>query len=208
MQIICDFDGTITLQDVTNLIWDRYIGASWRDDLLVPYKRGQISHLKIMADGYKLIRASKRELLDYVKPLVGLRPGFNALRAHCLKKNWPLTVVSGGLDFYIEEFLPPEVPFYSYKTSFNEHWEVHPPPGIKQAEGEDLKVHVIKLLKKLHGREKVLFIGDGRNDFPVAKAADKVFAVRGSTLARLCSEHGVAHEEFEDFNELCREDFI
>lgn len=202
MQLICDFDGTFTLQDVTNLIWDRFIGPSWRDDLLTPYKNGQISHLKIMADGYKLIRAPKQALMDYVKPLVGLRPGFTELRAHCLKKNWPLTVVSGGLDFYIAEFLPPEIPFYSYQTSFNEHWEVHMPAGIQKAEGEDLKVHVKKLLKKLHGKQRVVFIGDGRNDFPVAKTADIVFAVRGSTLARMCAEHGVAHKEFDDFREL------
>lgn len=205
MQILCDFDGTITLQDVTNLIWDHFIGPSWRDDLLTSYKTGHISHLKIMVEGYKLIRAPKREMMDYVRPLVSMRPGFDELRAHCQKKGWPLTVVSGGLDLYIEEMLPPGVPFYSYKAALKDCWEVTMPPDIRKEEGEDFKVHVKRLLKKLHRKDRVVFIGDGRNDFPVAKASDKVFAVRGSTLARLCGERGVAFEPFDDFRELCRE---
>ncbi|HLX60988.1 MAG TPA: HAD-IB family phosphatase [Planctomycetota bacterium] len=202
MLILCDFDGTITLQDVTNLIWDRFIGPSWRGDLLSSYKRGHISHLKIMVDGYKLVREPKYVLMDYVRPLVSLRAGFDALRAHCAARQWPLAVVSGGLDFYIQEFLPAGVPFYSYTAAFNEHWHVAPPPHIEKAEAEDFKVSVKRLLKKQHRKEHVAFIGDGRNDFPVASKADKVFAVRHSMLAQLCQERGVACREFDDFAEI------
>jgi HAD superfamily phosphoserine phosphatase-like hydrolase len=202
MLILCDFDGTITMQDVTNLIWDHFIGPSWRGDLLTSYKRGHISHLKIMVDGYKLVRASRQALLEHVRPLVSLRPGFDALRAHCQARDWPLAVVSGGLDFYIEAFLPAGVPFYSYTASFNEYWEVTPPPTIEKAEADDFKVAVKKLLKKRHRKDKVIFIGDGRNDFPVASKADKVFAVRGSMLAQLCRERSVKCEEFDDFSEI------
>ena len=202
MLILCDFDGTITMQDVTNLIWDHFIGPSWRDDLLPSYKRGQITHLKIMAEGYKQIRAPKNVLLDYVRPQVSLRPGFEALRLHCKAKNWPLTVVSGGLDFYIEAFLPAGVPFYSYCAKHEEHWTVFAPPNFEKNDADDFKVCVKRLLKKLHRTEKVAFIGDGRNDFPVAKLADIVFAVRGSTLARLCAERGQACHEFDDFAEI------
>jgi 2-hydroxy-3-keto-5-methylthiopentenyl-1-phosphate phosphatase len=202
MLILCDFDGTITMQDVTNLIWDRYIGPSWRDDLLTSYKRGHISHLKIMVDGYKRIHATKQELLDYVRPLISLRPHFEDLRQHCLSKNWPLTVLSGGLDFYIEAFLPPGVPFYSYSAKYDHRWEVFAPPDIEKNDADDFKVCVKQLLKKKHRKEKVVFIGDGRNDFPVAQRSDVVFAVRGSTLAHLCKECGQLCHEFDDFSEV------
>ena len=202
MLILCDFDGTITLQDVTNLIWDRFIGPSWRDDLLSSYKHGQISHLKIMVDGYKCVRASKQELLDFVRPLVSMRPNFEALRQLCLSKNWPLTVLSGGLDFYIEAFLPPGVPFYSYSAKHAQHWEVFAPPDIEKSAADDFKVCVKQLLKKKYRKEKVVFIGDGRNDFPVAQRSDIVFAVRGSTLAQLCIGRGQVCHEFDDFSEV------
>jgi 2-hydroxy-3-keto-5-methylthiopentenyl-1-phosphate phosphatase len=202
MLILCDFDGTITMQDVTNLIWDHYIGPSWRGDLLTSYKHGHISHLKIMVDGYKRIHATKQEMLDYVRPLISLRPNFEVLRQQCLSENWPLTVLSGGLDFYIEAFLPPGVPFYSYSAKHEHHWEVFAPPDIEKNEAEDFKVCVKQLLKKKFRKEKVVFIGDGRNDFPVAQRSDVVFAVRGSTLAQLCKERGHVCHEFDDFSEV------
>jgi 2-hydroxy-3-keto-5-methylthiopentenyl-1-phosphate phosphatase len=202
MLILCDFDGTITMQDVTNLIWDHYIGPSWRGDLLTSYKHGQITHLKIMVDGYKLIHAPKHELLDYVRPLVSLRPGFDTFRQYCQTMGWPLAVVSGGVDFYIEALLPPGVPFYSYCGAHRGHWEVFAPPNVEKNEADDFKVCVKRLLKNLHRKEKVAFIGDGRNDFPVAKLADIVFAVRDSTLAHFCKERGQTCHEFVDFAEL------
>ena len=190
------------MQDVTNLIWDHFIGPSWRGDLLTSYKHGKISHLKIMVDGYKSIRAPKKELMDYVRPLVSIRPNFDALRKLCDSEKWPLTVVSGGVDFYIEALLPPGVPFYSYSATYSDHWEVFAPSNIEKSDAEDLKVSVKHLLKKMHRKEKVVFIGDGRNDFPVAKVSDVVFAIKGSTLAHLCKEHGKPCSEFEDFAEV------
>src|SRR5262249_20149077 len=117
-------------------------------------------------------------------------------------RNWPLAVVSGGLDFYIEAFLPAGVPFYSYTATFADHWHVTAPPHIEKSEADDFKVCVKKLLKKLHRKERVAFIGDGRNDFPVASKADKVFAVHDSTLAHLCRERAIPHHEFHDFSEI------
>lgn len=202
MLILCDFDGTITMQDVTNLIWDHFIGPSWRGDLLSSYKHGQITHLKIMVEGYKRIRAPKQAMLDYVRPLVSLRPGFDALRQFSTSRNWPLTVVSGGVDFYIEAMLPAGVPFYSYSAKHHDYCEVFPPPEIEKSAADDFKVCVKRLLKKQYRKEKVVFIGDGRNDFPVAKLSDIVFAVRGSTLAQLCRERGQVCHEFDDFTEV------
>jgi 2-hydroxy-3-keto-5-methylthiopentenyl-1-phosphate phosphatase len=203
--ILCDFDGTITQQDVTNLIWDHFIGPSWRDDLLSAYKRGHISHLKIMVDGYKLVRASKDEILNCVRPQVNFRPGFEKLRQFCEQRGWPLNVVSGGLDLYIEAFLPAGIPFFSYKAARNDHWEVFLPPDVKKDEAEDFKVFVMRTLKKLHRKEKAAFIGDGRNDLPVAKMAEQIFAVRGSTLAKLCAEQNLKCFEFDHFEEIVRQ---
>lgn len=202
MLILCDFDGTITMQDVTNLIWDHFIGPSWRGDLLSSYKDGQISHLKIMVEGYKLVRASKEQMLDYVRPRVSLRPGFDALRSFSAEKNWPLTVVSGGVDFYIEPMLPAGVPFYSYSARHHEYCDVFAPPDIEKSPTDDFKVCVKRLLKKKFNTDKVIFIGDGRNDFPVAKVSDIVFAVRGSNLAHLCKERGQTIHEFDDFHQV------
>jgi 2-hydroxy-3-keto-5-methylthiopentenyl-1-phosphate phosphatase len=158
-----------------------------------------------MVDGYRMIKASERELLDYVRPRVKLRPGFDTLRLICGSRNWPLTVLSGGLDFYIRAFLPAGIEFYSYcarQPAPGESWEVFEPDEIHKKDAGDFKVKVKHLLKKKYGKERVLFIGDGRNDLPVARLADIVFAVRGSTLAHLCAEEKKPVHEFDDFAEI------
>jgi 2-hydroxy-3-keto-5-methylthiopentenyl-1-phosphate phosphatase len=203
--ILCDFDGTFTCEDVTNLIWDRFIGPSWRGDLLGSYKSGQITHLKIMVDGYRMVKAGEREMLDYVRPRVRLRPGFDRLRSISGSRGLPLTVLSGGLDFYIRAFLPAGLEFYSYcarQPAPGAAWEVFEPQEIHKKDAGDFKVQVKQLLKKKHGKERVLFIGDGRNDLPVARLSDVVFAVRGSTLAHLCAEEKKPVHEFDDFAEI------
>jgi len=39
MIIVSDFDGTLTLDDVTTYIWDKYLTYDWRAKLLPPTSR-------------------------------------------------------------------------------------------------------------------------------------------------------------------------
>ena len=47
-----------------------------------------------------------------------------------------------------------------------------------------------------------MFIGDGASDRCAIGRADRIFAVRGSLLARTCAARGVAHVDFDDFAEI------
>lgn len=52
---------------------------------------------------------------------------------------------------------------------------------------------------------KVIFIGDGVSDLPIATAdgvADVIFAKAGRALERVCQEKGLAHRPFESFAEV------
>jgi 2-hydroxy-3-keto-5-methylthiopentenyl-1-phosphate phosphatase len=202
MLIICDFDGTITEEDVTNLLWDRYIQENWREEILPPFRSGQTSHLDIMVAGYKPISAPKEELLDYARQHTLIRDGFGRLQALCRTEGWPLVVVSGGLDFYIEEFLPAGVPFYSYTAELTDHWEVKLPPEVVLNEGQNFKVYVLEQLKQQYPGETVVFVGDGNNDFPIARQSDFVYAVKDSMLALLCEKAAIPCTEFVTFDEV------
>ena len=205
MLILCDFDGTVTEEDVTNLIWDRYIWPDWRERLLPPYREGKATTLDLMAAGYREISATAEELLDAVRNDVKLRGGFEEFAAGCVKKQWPLHVVSCGLDWYIRAFLPAGVPYHCYAAEFAGRWEVKLPPDVSLTPACDFKIHVMEKLLKQHGKRDTVFIGDGRNDFPVARECDRVFAVKDSTLGKMCREAGVPCVEFEEFGAVARE---
>lgn len=205
MLILCDFDGTITLEDVTNCIWDHYLGPEWREWLLPDYRAGKTTTLQVMAGGFKPIRAPLKEMLAVAEQHKTLREGFREFAAFCKANEWPLVVVSCGLDVYIEAYLPKGIPFISYKAVLEDGWRVSLPADVSLQPGDDFKIHALNRLRtKYPGRETV-FIGDGRNDFPISKECDHVFAKSASTLERLCKEAGIEHHSFDDFHGIQKE---
>ena len=205
MLVLCDFDGTITVEDVTNLILDKFTGPGWRSTILPRYRDGQIGHLDIMQLSYADLATPEATLKEYYKD-IPVRPGFPRLVEFCKVQDWPLVIVSGGLDFYIREFLPPDLPFHSYIGEYDPthpRWEVRRPDWPRVAEGEDFKVRVFEELRdQNHQAGPSVFMGDGLNDFKVANRCDYVFAVRGSRLAQMCVEAGKPSIEFDDFGEV------
>lgn len=204
MLILCDFDGTVTREDVTNLLWDRHGIPRWREKLLGGYLSGAMSTLELMDVGWRAINLPVEELLATARSGVVVRPGLERLLDTCRTHGWSFHVVSNGLDWYLREFLPRDVPFTSYVASLDaDGWRVRLPAGYVLPSGMDFKVHVLAGLRA-HARPGVetVFIGDGRNDFPVARACDRIFAVRGSTLASLCATADVPCGEFDSFDEV------
>ena len=53
MIIVTDFDGTLTLDDVTTFIWDKYLPYDWRAKLLPPTYEGRQTPLQMIAQGFK-----------------------------------------------------------------------------------------------------------------------------------------------------------
>ena len=204
MLIVCDFDNTITSCDVTNLIWDKRLGPSWREEFLPPYYAGTVSHFELMSGPYKRILASEAELLKDIEGKVNLRPGFLELLAFCKARAWPFAVVSGGLDFYVRAILPPGLRVLSYSARFGEGCEVLYPEGLEPAPGEDFKLHALRLLRAAHPGESIAFAGDGKNDFAAAEEAEMVFALAGSRLEEMCSDAGVPFRAFSDFFDVIR----
>mgnify|MGYP001607032562 CR=1 FL=1 len=186
------------------MIWDRFRGPGWREELLPDYRAGKTSALEVMIAGYRPLSQPAQEMLDYVRPQVQVREGFAGLQQLCCSQNWPLRVVSQGLDWYIRAFVPPEIHCYSFIAELNGHWQVKLPAGVELRRDQDFKFHVLAQLKREHAGLPITFIGDGRNDFPIARQADRVFAVKGSSLSRLCREAAVACAEFTSFDEVTR----
>lgn len=199
MLLLCDFDGTVTSRDVTDLLWDHFGRSDWKTTLYPRFRRGEITTLEIMDEGWRVVDRSETELLAYARAHTGLREGFAEFARTCAARGWPVHVISNGLDWYLRAFLPDDVPFTCYTAALEDGWRVRLPAGTELPPGSDFKIHVMRQLQAAHPGLETVFIGDGRNDLPVARACDRVFAIRGSTLARLCLEDGVEVEEFESF---------
>jgi 2-hydroxy-3-keto-5-methylthiopentenyl-1-phosphate phosphatase len=188
MLIVSDFDGTLTVDDVTSFYWDQHLPYDWRRELLPDTYAGKRTPLEMIARGYGDIAVPPDVLLAEARAHTRMRSGLSALTALCRARGWPFLVVSHGLGFYIQELLPPGIPFVAFAGTFDgRRWQVTLPPGLALSPGEDFKSHVVAELRRQHPRRPTVYLGDGRLDLPAAETCDEIFAVRGSKLAELAS---------------------
>ncbi|MES1209485.1 MAG: haloacid dehalogenase-like hydrolase, partial [Pseudomonadota bacterium] len=143
-----DFDGTLTVDDVTTLLWDRYLTYDWRRELLPPTYGGEWTPLQMIARGYGDIPVGPQQLLDEARAHARLRSGLDALVAFCRSRGWPFLVLSHGLTFYIQDLLPPDVAFTAFAGEFVDgRWKVTLPPGVEVGPGQDFKARVVADLR-------------------------------------------------------------
>src|SRR4030042_4471611 len=78
MLIQCDFDGTITEEDVSFALLDAFAQGDWRK-LFQQYRDKKISVGGFNTRAFALVRASKNELLEVVRSETRVRPGLPEL---------------------------------------------------------------------------------------------------------------------------------
>ncbi len=187
MIVVSDFDGTLTVDDVTTLFWDHHLPYDWRAKLLPDTYAGAVSPLEMIARGYGDITHGQDLLLAEARAHTRMRPGLAALDAFCRARGWPFVVVSHGLTFYIQDLLPPGIRFVAFLGAFDGRgWHVSLPPGMLLPPGTDFKSQVVAELRRQHPGHPTVYLGDGRLDLLAAETCDQVFAVRDSKLAELC----------------------
>ncbi len=198
----CDFDGTITEEDVSFMLLDAFADRDWRK-LHRDFLEGRISVGRFNTDAFAMVKADRESLLKVARDGVKIKPGFHEMVACCRRKGFRLVIVSNGLDFYIEAILKDiglgDIEFFAAQTRF--HHE-----GIKvQYIGpdgspldEDFKMAYVNLF--LSEGYRVIYAGNGVSDFAPARQCYYVFAT-DELLAR-CEQTNVVCTPFTDFNQV------
>jgi 2-hydroxy-3-keto-5-methylthiopentenyl-1-phosphate phosphatase len=200
----CDFDGTITPEDVSFMILDAFGSQDWRK-LLAQYKEGKITVAQFNSRAVSTITADEETLLSFVRDKARLRPGFQDLLSYCHRQGFRFVIVSNGLDFYIKKVLSDvganDVEVFAAETSFDS--------GSVQARylgprGEPLddRFKEAYLSSFREGGYRVIYAGNGFSDIAPARKADHVFAT--SELLTACQEMNIACTPFNDLNDVVR----
>jgi len=202
--IQCDFDGTITQEDVSFLLLDAFANGDWRQ-LLAEYGANKISVNHFNTNAFAMLKADKETLLKFMRGKIEMRAGFHELLAYCQRKGFRFVIVSNGLDFYIEALLGDmdinNIEVFAAETRFT-------PQGLKvQYAGPDgnkldsgFKEAYIRLF--LGKGYRIVYMGNGASDIPSAKLAHHIFAT-GELLA-YCKETNLNCTPFVDLNDIVR----
>ncbi|MCL6592860.1 MAG: MtnX-like HAD-IB family phosphatase [Alicyclobacillus sp.] len=201
----CDFDGTITERDMIAEIVKHFVPAQGLP-LIEQVNRHELS----VRDGVErmfglLPSAQLPEIAAFACATARLRPGFAEFVQCCAQRQWPLTVVSGGFDFFVHPVL---APFAAHlKVICNQVDDSGPYLRVRWAVPCDplcdggcglCKPTVLRQMKR-PGYKQVV-VGDGVTDRKAAQRADVVFA-RGRLQTELERLH-VPYIPFSTFTDI------
>ena len=213
--VICDFDGTISQQDVGIAVIEALnLQEAWEIELR--WRRGEIGSMECLAQQWGMVKLPATELLALID---SLPVDWHFLRfvELCRQRRVGLVVVSDGLDIYVDRMLA--------RMGFS------PCSGEKAASREDsclprfvnhadltrdgVKVtfphrsddcalcancktaHLFRLRPHF---SRTIYIGDGYSDCCPARYADIVFAK--AHLAEFCQQQRLPHIAFNDFSDI------
>ena len=121
--VLTDFDDTAALQNVAELLLNRFGDPTWKD-VRQRFRSGELDLKEYQEITFRNIKADRATMRSYVQANARLRPYFRELWLHCQRNGFPMAVVSQGLDFYIDALLRREgfgsVPVYAVVTTFED----------------------------------------------------------------------------------------
>lgn len=200
--IQCDFDGTITEEDVSFVLLDAFTDGEWRP-LLEDYRAGRISVGRLNREAFGMVKASQQDLVKAMSGRYEIRPGFRELVDYCHKEGLRFVIVSNGLDFYIDTILRKiglqGIEVFAAQTQFR-------PEGLRVQyigpQGEDIddgfkEAHVESFTKQGY---RIFYAGNGASDFPPARKCYHIFAT--GDLLSVCRKEKVECFAFDDLKEI------
>ncbi|MEE8414627.1 MAG: MtnX-like HAD-IB family phosphatase [Dehalococcoidales bacterium] len=198
----CDFDGTVTEEDVSFIILDAFGSGEWRQ-LFRDYQEGKITVGHFNSEAFSTVKTAKESLLEIVRKETTMRPGFQELIDCCLRLDFRFVIVSNGLQFYIEDILTslgmPDIEVYAAQTAFRPEGLIVQyigPDGDKL--DNDFKLAYTNSF--LHQGYRVIYIGDGESDLSPAKISHQIFAT--GTLLERCRETNLSCTPFTNHNQV------
>lgn len=201
--ILCDFDGTIAVDDTTDTLLERFGQPGWQR-LESDWRAGRIGSRECMGGQVELLDMSRAELDAHLAERA-IDPAFAAFVKVAHASGTHIEVLSDGLDYAIRsilgryglDWLP--VTSNRLEPAGERAWRLSFPNARAVCRGASGTCKCARADASRSGRKRVLLIGDGASDFCVAEAADFVFA-KGKLIAH-CVANGIPHAAINGFSD-------
>lgn len=198
----CDFDGTITEEDVSFVLLDAFTDGEWRP-LLEDYRAGRISVGHLNREAFAMIKTDRQGLIQAMSGKFKIRSGFHELVGYCRKEGLRFVIVSNGLHFYIDIILKElglgDIEVFAAQTQFHpEGLKVrYIGPGGNELDDGFKEAHVDFFSSQGY---QIFYAGNGASDFPSARKCYHIFAT--GKLLSVCRNENVECFAFDDLSEI------
>jgi 2,3-diketo-5-methylthio-1-phosphopentane phosphatase len=205
MHIFCDFDGTITTCDTTDLVLSRLAAPEW-EALERQWVDGDLTAAECMRAQVALIEGDQAAL-DATLDEIELCAGFTEFVVWARSNDIPLTIISDGVDYFIQRILArhdlTDLPIFSNRLAGAPgSWRLEQPwalSGCTALTGV-CKCGAARISGFAERGRKLIFIGDGRSDLCLSQRADILFAK--DWLAEQARNARRSYSPFETFHDV------
>jgi len=205
IRLFVDFDGTVTEKDVGDGIFTKFMRGdpALHDKLIADWKAGLISSHQCLTQECENSEVTEDELQDELDSY-DLTPGFKETAKFCWDNGIPITILSDGMDYYIEYILSrhglKNIQFRSNHMYFNDGSMIVEFPFFDKGCGRcgNCKRWHMDVIRE--DSEKIVYAGDGYSDRFAIKSADVVFARRD--LENYCRNTNHEYIPFGDFYQI------
>lgn len=204
--ILCDFDGTISLSDVTDTLLTEY-GEEGYLELENSWLNGEIGSRECMSKQIALINANKEEL-DRSISTIKIDPKFPAFIEQAQKMGIEVKIVSDGLDYAIKRILAEynldhlQVYANHLEQVGDRAWKLSFPEADRRCVQACGNCKCARVEVYHQRQERVLLIGDGTSDLCASGVADYVLAK--DKLLTYCQEQGNPYSGISGFNQALK----
>lgn len=202
--ILCDFDGTISLQDIGFLLMNRFSSGDW-EAIDRDYREGKIGSRQAYSRIASLLKGEESEMLSFLRSHAQIDPSFGPFARYCKAEGIDLKIVSDGLDFYIRTILEvhglAEIPFYANEARFAKDGTIELSfPHWNDACGQcgTCKRKIVQAHRRDY--ERIYFVGNGLSDRCGARQSDFIFAKEA--LYVFCIQEDLPCHHFDSFRDL------
>jgi 2-hydroxy-3-keto-5-methylthiopentenyl-1-phosphate phosphatase len=202
--IQCDFDGTLTEEDVSFLILDVFADGDWHS-ILEQYKNNSISVGSFNTHAFRMVKENEQTLTKFVEEKARIRSGFPELLNYCLNRGFRFVIVSNGLTFYIKTLLKTvgvnNLEIYAAQAEFNRNGieACYIGPDGKEIQNGFKEAYVRKFISEGY---RIISIGNGASDIPTAKLSHYAFATE--PMLSLCRNMKVDCLPFNTLDDIIK----
>jgi 2-hydroxy-3-keto-5-methylthiopentenyl-1-phosphate phosphatase len=199
-KVYCDFDATVTVNDVWDVLFKRF-GTPEANAIWQKFNTRELTAAECIRFACSTVKNADKEealLLFLSQPL---RPGFLEFYEFCRSKEIEITIVSDGFSAYIRPIFEKygiSLPYYANDVEVTDEGTLS--VELKNSRESCWRCGACKcgaIVTTSADTDTIVYIGDGYSDHCPVEIADIVFA--RDMLASFCSRHSIAHHEFEDF---------
>lgn len=204
-KIFIDFDGTVTINDVGESIFRKFLDEKNVNRIVEDLLTDKISARECWEQLCDAVSGIDSTLLDEFIMLQKVDATLHNFIEFCDENNLPVFILSDGFDYYIERILKREklnhLNYFSNKLDFDGTGKLIPSFPYYNSECRSSAVCKRNHIIENSGEDEyTVFIGDGNSDNDAIQYVDFIFAK--DDLLKFCEINRITYFPFDNFNDV------